>query len=175
MEQYTIFIIIFGIIIFLVLGLLCLFNNILLKRQKVNFQFMSIIKIIEERILLFDKIDKFIKKNCENEKKYLDDINKLLSKLDEINSSTKESITQIKQSNSLLYKFIELKQTYSQLNKNKEYNQLVEQISLNEERLEYAFDIYNKEVEVFNRIKNTKVNLIVSKIFKIKDYECYEK
>ena len=175
MEKYTVLIIIFGIIIFLVLGLLYLINNILLKRKKVDFQFTSIIKIITERIALLEKIYDFIKKNNENEQKYLKEITETIIELKKIEKSTKENIKLIHQSNLTLNKFIKLNDVYPKLNKNKNYNEFLEQIQLNLQRLNYAFDIYDKEVTIYNQQKQTKINSIISKIFKIKDYDQYNK
>jgi len=175
MEQYTILIIIFGIIIFLILGLLYLINNILIKRQKVDFQFTTIIKILKERVILLEKIHDFLNKNTENEKKYLKEITNSIIELNKIERSTKENIKLIHQSNQILNKFTKLNEVYPQLNKNKKYNEFLEQVQLNHQRLNYAFDIYDKEVTIYMKQTQTKINSIISKIFKIKDYEHYNK
>jgi len=175
MEQYTILIIIFGIIIFLILGLLYLINNILIKRKKVDFQFTTIIKILNERIVLLGEMNDFIKKHTENEKKYLKEISEVITELNKIKDSTKENITIIKKSNQILEKFIKLREVYPQLSKNKSYNSLLENIELNNQRINYAFDLYDKEVTIYIEQKQTKINSIISKIFRIKDYEYYSK
>lgn len=175
MKQYTILIITFGIIIFLVLGVLYLINNILLKKKKVDFQFGTIIKIINDRIILLEEIFDFIKKDNDNEKKYLKEIKEISIELNEIKIGAKENLNKIKESNKILEKFVNLKNIYPQFAKNKIYNELLEKIELNNQRINYAFDIYDKEVAIYNQQKQTKINLIISKIFKIKDYEYYNK
>lgn len=173
MERYTILIIIFGLIIFLVLVLLNLINKILLKKQKVDFQFTTIIKILSERIVILEEIYDFVKKNTENEKKYLKEITEFIFELNKIKNSTKENVKLIKQSNQILGKVSNLKEVYTQLSKNKIYNSLLEKIELNNQRINYAFDLYDKEVTIYNQQKQSKINSIISKFFKIKDYEYY--
>ena len=175
MEQYTILIIIFGLIIFLILGLVYLVNSILLKKQKVDFQFASIIKVLNERIIILEELTDFIKKNTENEKKYLKELTETIMDLNRIKNSTKENIKLIKQSNKILERFSKLIEIYPQLDKNKIYKNLLENIELNEQRINYAFDLYDKEVTIYNQQKQTKINFIISKLFRIKDYEYYNK
>lgn len=173
MEKYTILIILFGIIICLVLVVLYLVNNILLKKQKVDFQFTTIVNTLQERTLLLERIYEFIKNNTENEKKYLKEINESKDELNKIKNSTKENIKLIKQSNQVLEKFTKLKEIYKQLSKNKIYTSLVNEIDLNSQRVNYAFETYDKEVTRYNQQKHTKINSIISNIFCLKDYEHY--
>ena len=127
--------------------------------------------LYRQRLVIYD----FIKKNNENEQKYLKEITETIIELKKIEKSTKENIKLIHQSNLTLNKFIKLNDVYPKLNKNKNYNEFLEQIQLNLQRLNYAFDIYDKEVTIYNQQKQTKINSIISKIFKIKDYEQYNK
>lgn len=175
MEIFTVLAFIFGILILISLGILFFVNNLLLKRQKVDFSFDSIIKCLGNRTEILDKIAIFIEKNTTEEAKYINSINKSSINLSKIFKSNKNNIKDIKDSSKLLQKFITLKTIYPKFEKNKIYNELIEKINLNEDRLIYAIDIYDQEVSKYNQLFNTKFNSFIGKIFKIKEYDYYNK
>lgn len=175
MGKFTILIIIFGLITLLFLLVIFLVNNLLLRKRKVDFQFSSIIKYTKERIELLEQISIFIKENLKDETNFLNNINKTNTSLKKITDSSKDSLKEIKNSNKILQKFIALIEIYPILNKNDLYNTLIKDAKINEERIVYAAESYDKEVKIYNDYKQTKINSIISKLFKIKDYEYYNK
>ena len=175
MEIFTVLAFIFGILILISLGILFFVNNLLLKRQKVDFSFDSIIKCLGNRTEILDKMAIFIEKNTTDETKYINSINKSSINLSKILSSNKDNIKNIKDSSKLLQKFITLKTIYHKFETNKTYNDLIEKINLNEDRLIYAIDIYDQEVSKYNQLFNTKFNSFIGKMFKIKEYDYYNK
>lgn len=138
-------------------------------------QFNSVVKCLEDRINLFDKIISFIEENLDNEDKYLDSIKKKSMVLKNISSSNIDAIKEIKQSNKLLDKFNVLVNVYPKLTKNSSYLEIVEEIKVNNERLVYAFDAYDMEAKNYNELSKTKINSIMSWLFKFDDYEYYSK
>ena len=175
MEIFTVLAFIFGILILISLGILFFVNNLLLKRQKVDFSFDSIIKCLGNRTEILDKMAIFIEKNTTEEAKYINSINKSSINLSKIFKSNKNNIKDIKDSSKLFQKFITLKTIYPKFEKNKIYNDLIEKINLNEDRLIYAIDIYDQEVSKYNQLFNTKFNSFIGKMFKIKEYDYYNK
>lgn len=175
MEKYTILIIIFGILIFMLLALVFFVNRLLLKKEKVDHQFKSVIKYLDDRVNLLDRMNSFVEGNTENEDKYMKDISNASISLSRIENSKEENLKEIKKSSKLFQKFIKLKEIYPNIDSNKIYQLIVDEIILNEERIEYAIESYDKEAKKYNELKNTKFNSKISKIFKIKDYEYYHK
>lgn len=175
MDKYTILVFIFGILILLALVILFFLNNLLLKKEKVNFSFDSVVKYLKERVILLDNISAFTLDAMENEKKYLANLNKTSIALSKIIKSSEEGLIEIKESSKVLKKFIDLVKIYPKLEKNKTYNNLVQEIKLNEDRIMYAIASYDEEVKIFNEFKKSKINLIISKVFRIKDYGYYNK
>lgn len=175
MEISTVLIIIFGLIIFSGLIILFFVNNLLLKREKVEFQFKSVIKYLSDRVDLLDRISSFVEENTKNEEKYITNLNSTSTNLTKIDKINKDNLKEIKTSLKLLQKFTKLTDIYPNLNKNEIYKVLVDKINLNEDRINYSIESYNKEVKIYNELKQTKINSFISKIFKISDYEYYTK
>lgn len=175
MGEYTMLVFIFGILILLVLVILFFLNNLLLKRKKVDFMFDSVVNYLKERMILLNNVSVFTLDNMENERKYLINVDRTSIALSKIVKSSEENLIEIKDSSKVLIKFIDLVKIYPKLKKNKIYNNLVEEIKLNEDRIIYAFNCYDEEVKKFNEFKRGKVYLIISRVFRIKDYGYYNK
>jgi len=175
MDKINILIIIFGIIILLLLLILFLVNNLLLKKQRVDFQFESVIKYIKDRVELLHRIANIIETTIDNEKKLLDSIDKSITILSEVQNSTKEVLKELKRSSKILEKCIKLQDIYPSLNDNEIYSMLMNEMELNDSRINYAIESYDREVKKYNELKQTKINSIISKFFKLKDYEFYNK
>ena len=173
MEEYTILIIIFTIVILFLLFMVSLVNNLLLKRNRVEFQLNSVIEYLEDRVMLLNRILNYVEKNASNEEKYILDIKKSIEVLNKI--KTNSSIKDIKDTDKIIKKFVNLVEVYPKLKKYNEYQKINEEINLNNERISYVMESYDKEAVKYNKIKSKKINTIISKFFKIKDYEYYNK
>lgn len=167
--------IIFGMVIFLLLVALFFINTLLLKRKRVEHQFEGVVKCLGNRVELFNKMISFIEENLDNEDKYLNSIKKSSMVLKDIVNSNRDAIKEIKQSNKLLDKFNDLVNVYSKLSKDSNYLDIVEEIKVNNERLVYAFSSYDIEAKNYNEFSKTKINSIISWLFKFDDYEYYSK
>lgn len=173
MEEYTILVITFGIIILALLMLLYFVNILLLRRNKIDFLFESISNYLNDRIHLLIRISNFVEENADNEQKFVDNVEDIRKSLDIIGNDVNKVLIEIKRTDEPIEKFAKMGDIYPNFIKNKIYSNLVNEIQLNQERIIYAVDSYNKEAKKYNEIKNTKINSIICKIFRIKDYEYY--
>lgn len=175
MEIQTTLTIIFGSITFLALIVVFYVNNLLMKKDKVDHQFESVIKYLKERKNLIDRVSSFTEEHTENEEKYVKTLRKHGENISDITTLNKESLKEIKSSLKQLKKFIKMDEIYPKFSKNGIYSLLSDEIILNEERFNYSIESYNKEAKIYNEIKSkNKVNIYISKIFKINDYEYYD-
>ena len=175
MESYNILIVLFGIIILGIMIILFFINNLLLKKERVKNQFESVNNYINDRIDLFARIASFVESNSENEEKYVNSIYDSSDELSDVCDNGKYDIKKIKKSFKVIEKYIKLGDIYPDFNKNRIYTMLKEEIILNEERIVYAMESYDKAAKNFNELKTKKIYDKISKIFKIEDYEYYNK
>lgn len=173
MDSYSIIILIFGLLIFSILIVIFLVNQLLLKRKKVELQFETIIKILKTKMELIDKMVAFINDNLEHEEVFVRELKRTKSALEEINISSKENIKTIKKSEKTLAKFNQLATVYPFLKSKATYNDLTEAYALIQNRITYAMDSYDRAAKTYNAYLSTKINMALSKTFKIDGYSYY--
>lgn len=175
LEAYYVFVIIFGIVTLVLLGSLLFVNRLFSRKERIDLLFENVMKYVDDRILLFERMANFVEETVEEEIKYVNKLNDSNDILSEMFNSKKYDLKEIQKSEKLFDKFAELIDTYPYLGKNEIYNMLVQEGKTNVERILYAVDSYNKKVIEYNEFKKTKVNSFIAKIFRLKDYEYYSK
>lgn len=174
MESYTIIVLIFGIIIFILLIGLYFVNRILQYKLRIDNSFYAIKEVLNSLEVLLEDILEFLDKNLEHEKS----LRKRLSQTKDLILSVKndkEGIKTIHKIDSELNNFISLENTYEKLGKNKDYTKIKEELLKNKDRLIYASDIYDKGVIDYNNYREKRLINIISKLLRIPDYDCYNK
>lgn len=175
MEAYNIIIFIFTIITFLMLFLVFLANRVLNVRNKVDASYEGVVKHIDERCLLFERMSSFIEENINGEEKL---VKSLKIAIDDLNDEVKMNVhdlKELKRTKKLLVNFSNLINIYPKIGKNEIYNLLVNESNNNMDRINYAVDTYDKVAHEYNEFKNTKVNKIISTVLRLKDYDYYNK
>lgn len=175
LESYYILVVIFGILTLLLLISLLFINRLFSRKERIDLLFDNVMKYVDERILLFERMTNFVEENVEEELKYVDDLNKYNNILSEMLTEKKYNLKEIQKSEKLLDKFRTLIDTYSFLGKNEIYKILSYESGINVERIEYAVSSYNERVKEYNEFKKTKLNSFIAKIFRLSDYEYYDK
>lgn len=171
----NILIIIFGILIFLSLVAVAFVNRILTRKERIDFLFESVMKYVEERIVIFERMSSFVEETVEEEMNYVNKLNDSKDVLHEIIDTKTYNLKEIIKSEKLLKKFPELLNTYPNLSKNEIFNMLSNEVDTNINRIEYAIASYNEKAKEYNEFKKSKLNAFICKLFKLNDYEYYEK
>lgn len=175
LDSYYVLVFIFGIFTLLLLGSLLFVNRLFSRKERIDLLFENVMRYVDDRILLFERMANFVEENVEEEIKYVNKLNDSNDVLSEMFNSKKYDLKEIQKSEKLFDKFAELIEIYPYLGKNEIYKMLVQESKTNVERILYAVDSYNKKVIEYNEFKKTKVNSFISKIFRLKDYEYYSK
>lgn len=176
LESYYVVIVIFGIVTLLLLVSLLFVNRLFSRKERIDLLFENVMKYVDERILLFERMANFVEENVEEEMNYVNNLNNSNDILNEMFESKKYNLKEIQKSEKLFDKFAELIKTYPYLGKNEIYKMLVQENKTNVERILYAVESYNEKVKEYNEFKKkTKINNFISKIFRLSDYEYYSK
>ena len=175
MEAYNIIVIIFSILTFLMLFVVFLVNRVLNVKNRVDATYSSVVKYVDERCLLLFRMSSFVEENIEGEEKFALTLKKARDDLGDVLKTNVHDLKELKRTKKLLIKFGELINIYPKVGKNEIYNLLVSESDTNIDRIEYAIDTYEREAHEYNEFKNTKVNKVISKVLRLKDYDYYNK
>lgn len=174
MDSYSIIVLIFGIISFILLILVYFVNRIIFYKTRINNSFLTIRELLDDRVDLVDEMLEFVKDNLEYEKSYYKRLLQAKEVLVTIKNN-KEGISDYKRTVEVIASFSKLDNTYKKLAKNKDYLKIVENISRNNDKLIYAMDSYDKGVIDYNNYRVNKLIFFLSKICGIPEYGCYNK
>lgn len=175
MEIFNVLIIVFGILTLLMLIIVFFINRILISKNRADIKYESVFKYINERVSLFEKMSLFLEENINAEKKLSKSLKNAKNNLFDISKTNVYNLKEIKKTNNLFLKFKELIKIYPNLNKNKIYNILIKEIDTNVDRMEYAIYSYDMVAKEYNSFKNTGINRYISKMFRLVDYDYYNK
>ena len=174
MDSYTIIVFIFGVFTLFLLVILFFINRLLSHKRLITNSLVAVYANIEARIDLIEEMKEFIEKNLEHEKSYLSKLQKIEDYLSEFLKKKPIFKNYDKNEKEFLH-FTFLDKTYSKLKNNKEYQKLKNDAITNKDNLIYALDSYDKGVINYNNYKDQKFILIISKIFRFPNYDCYNK
>lgn len=174
MGGFTIIVLIFGIILFVVLVILYFINQIIEYQNTLDYSFIAVKLCVEKMKVIIDNIDEFIRFNLNHEISLHRNFHILSNEVRTIENN-KEGIEKIKNIEKELLRFSELENTYPNLSKNKEFIKFKEEILNTKERLVYAFENYDKGVISYNKYKENKFINLLSKMIKSPEYDSYNK
>lgn len=174
MESYNIIILVFGLITLLLLVILYFINRILQYKTRIDNSFLNIRKLLDEQIGILDRMINFLKSNLEHEVSLVKKLEKTKELILNIKNDS-EGIKNIKRIEKEIILFIKLENAYKKLLKNEEYLSIKMSILNNKDRLNYAFDGYDKGVISYNNYRGNKFIKILSKLCRIPLYDCYNK
>lgn len=160
---------------FLILVAIAFVNRVLTRKEKIDFLFDNVMKYVDERIVIFERMASFVEETVEEEMNFVNKLNDSKDILNEMFDTKNYNTKEIIKSEKLLKKFPELLKTYPNLSKNEIFNILSNEVDTNINRIEYATATYNEKVKEYNEFKKSKLNAFICKIFKLNDYEYYEK
>lgn len=172
MESYVIIILIFGGLLLLSLVGVYFVNHILQYKVKIDNSFLAVKEIIEQRIDIIDDMINFLNSNLEYEKSYQKRLVKAKELLINVKNN-KNGTDNYKQTLESVFSFINLENVYKNLSKDKEYLVIKKAILSNKEKLDYALDVYDKGVIVYNNYRKKKLIYWLSKMCRIPEYGCY--
>ena len=175
MEGYYVLVFIFGILTSVLLVGVFFVNRLFSKKERIDFLFDNVMKYVEERIVLFERMVNFVEENAEKEVKLIKDLYDFNNNLSEMLKNKDYDLKEVKKSERMFDKFASLGKTYNDFNKNEIYKMLVDESKINVDRILYAVESYNEKVLDYNEFKKTRVNSFIAKIFRLKDYEYYDK
>ena len=81
----------------------------------------------------------------------------------------------INKSNKILKKALSLRKIYPDLKNNVNYKLIGDETEDNQTKIMYAIEIYNEEVDKYNKYREKKIMNTISKIFRFKDYDKYKR
>lgn len=173
-EGYTIIVLIFGVICFLMMLMIYFINRLFQYKSRIDNSFIAIKDNLGKRTLIVEDMINFLETNLEHEKSYQ---KKLMKAKDLISiiKNNEEGIKLIKKTESDILGFVKLENTYKNLTKNKDYLKIKSEILKNNEKLMYAMDSYDKGVISYNNYRSKKLIYTLSKLCKIPEYSCYNK
>lgn len=172
MDNYTVIVIIFGILILLFLIVLFFLNRLILFQNRIKKTFSTTKVYLEEKTILIDKISYFIKNNLKHEDNLVKKMEQIKKELNNINIC-KEGIQSIKNAEKLYQELQGLNKVYPTLKKNQEYQILTKELLTNQERIIYSMDEYNKGVMNYNQYRKQPLIHFLSKVFRFPSYPDY--
>jgi LemA protein len=167
-------IIVFGILILLGIIVISFYNKLLFKKNRVIEKFTAINDSLNGRITIINKIVNILTNDKYHEDNLILELNKVSNEINKENIINKLLLL-ISRSDEILKKSLSLENIYPELKNNKEYLKLVDEFKNNQYKLMYAVEIYNEEVGEYNNYKNKNGIKIISKIFKLPNYNYYKK
>ena len=173
-EDYTVIVLIFGLICLLMMVLIYFINRIFQHKTRIDNSFVAVRDLIEYRVLIVKDMITFLEMFLEHEKSYqkrLIQAKELLSTI----TNNKEGTQLIKKTETDILKFVKLENTYKNITKYKDYSLIKNEILKNNEKLMYAIDSYDKGVISYNNYRKKRLINILSKLCKIPEYDCYNK
>ena len=174
MADYTIIIIIFGLLILLALVILFFINRLLSYKNRVEHSFKSVSDYLEDRILFIDEASGFIQRNLEHEEEFIQKLNEIKLIINQyLDGKNKDDFKKFRKQEKIFLEIVGLDEIYDTLKDNKEYQKLKKNILLNQERILYALDNYDRGVEDYNNYQQNKWIAILAKIFRFPKYDCY--
>lgn len=175
MNGMVVFIIIFfAILILLGIVIISFYNRLLFKKNKVIDKFDAINDCLNKRIDIINQVITILSNDKYHEDSLMLELRKVSDKINKENIIN-NLLLLISKSDDVLKKALTLEKIYPGLGNNKEYLKLVDVFKNNQYQLMYAIEIYNEEVEVYNNYKNKAGIRLISKIFKLPDYDYYKK
>lgn len=174
-TSYYVIIVLFSLLTLVLLIAVLFVNRILNRKQKVEEQLESVMKYLDERVVLFERMTIFVEENVENEVSFANQLNDYITILSDMYQERKYDVKEMNKANKLMKKFAELIKTYPNLSKNEIYKMLVDKNEINIDRIEYSMANYNKKAKEYNEFKKSKINNFISKVLRLSDYECYNK
>lgn len=174
MNNGTVIILIFGIVILLMLTILYFINRLVEYRNRIIKQFSIISDYLKENADIIDKLISYIDNNLEHEELF---VKQLMDKkcVFENYTLSENDLKKLKQAEKTLLQFTTLENTYSFLAKKEDYLTLKESIINNIGRITYAFDNYDREVMVYNHYRENKLVDKIAKLFRFSEYDYYNK
>ena len=169
---YSIIVIIFGVIVFILLCLLFFVNRLSLFRGEVENHSAIILSYIEERVTLFENISSFLIGKVRHEDEFVREVEDKLKSLRGI-KKINESILLLKNTEDVLVKFFKLEDVYSFLKDDEEFISFKEQYQEHIDRIDYTMDHFDQVVRKYNDYKSGKLISILSKMLNYPDYDCY--
>ena len=174
METYTIIIIIFGIITFLLICLLYFLNQLMIYKNKVEFQFKSINSHMEEVISLLDSFSLWLESNYSEEKDLLKKIHKFCFQFKE-EKDVMAKLSFVDEMDKLVKGIYKLEKVYPKILKENEYLSFKEEYENHKSEIMYAIDLFNQGVEDYNRYKKKRIVSMLNAIVHYPDYVLYKK
>ena len=174
MKAYTVIVLAFGFITLVLLIILSIFNQLVIRRNKVERKFQNAYEYLEININLINKIIQFIKENLNHEESLIKKLEKSKKILEETTFKNYD-INQIKIAEKELLKATKLEETYQFLNKKDKYSELKEEILKNKDKINYAFDSYDREVQYYNNYLEKRIINTLAKLFRFYQYDFYNK
>jgi len=167
-----IIIVIFTVIMVFGIMVINVYNKCVFYRDRVLDKFNVIDKLIDERVKYINDIIMVINDNNLHEEKIIRELNKY-KKL--INNEEVVNDRLLLLDDESIDKALELCSVYKKLSKDKVFNCVRDNYDNNKSKVDYAIDIYNKEVMEYNNYKGSKFNNWVFSFFKFMEYNCYDR
>lgn len=171
-NAYIIIIVIFMFLIVIGIISIGLYNRILFRKKKVDDKLNSIKQMLIERGDIIRRLNTLFSNSSFHEDNIMLELNDLYKIINDNNSDT---IGLISSTNKILVKALSLDNIYPELIKNQEYLSLKESFKDNQYKVLYGLETYNDVVEEYNNYRNKKIINIVSRLFKMPDYDSYVK
>lgn len=167
-------IIIFVFTLLMVFGIMVIsvYNKCVFYRDRVLDKYNEIDKLLDDRINYINNLNKVLDDNNLHEERVMRALNKLKKNIREEESVNDKLLLLDDDSIDMA---LELNNTYKKLDKDKLFNSVKSEYDNNKHKVNYAVDIYNKEVLEYNSYKDIKFNNRIFKFFKFMEYNCYDK
>lgn len=160
-----------GIIIFLLLWIVAVYNNIVMHAQKVNQAVGGIDIYLKQRFDLIPNLVETVKGYAKHEKELIQEVTMLRT---EYQNSGTEDLGVAEELNNKLTKVLVSIEAYPELKANEGFINLQKQLSKVESQLQAARRIYNSEVTAYNTKVYTIPSSIIASIFGFKAASLFE-
>lgn len=173
-NAWIIIIIIFTILILIGIIIFTFYNKLLNRKKRVEEKFIAINDCLNEKKDIINKIEELLIKENYSEQNLLLGLKQSRAEIENKNTIN-NTLSLIDEVDKNLENALNLDNVYEELKNNNNFQQLKEIFKNNKYKLMYTKEIYNEEAEKYNNYKNQGIQKIVSKIFKLNDYNYYKK